>query len=130
MNLLVKRGVVYARANWGRWLVDCPSCPSALGLPPGTPVYSCWDCDAVAEIVWPANPRDIERLLLMRPDPMNRNWEPGESLQDLYLENVDHGVLPVADLTTFSGLAFKVGDDKILVDNLPLPAVRRRQIGD
>ena len=85
MTLLQRCGVTHARANWSRWVADCPSpfCSSALQLTPGQPWFRCRDCDAVAEVVWPANPADIERLLVMRPDETTRNWEPGETLYDL-----------------------------------------------
>lgn len=96
MNLLVRRGVIHARANWGRWVGDCPSpfCASALQLSAEQPWFRCRDCDATAEIVWPVQPGDIERLLMMRPDETTRNWEPGETLHDLIEQNLAHGILP------------------------------------
>lgn len=33
----------------------------------------------------------IEKLLLMRKDKASRNWQPGETLMDLRLENIRHG---------------------------------------
>lgn len=90
-------GVAYARVHCGRWVVFCvrPWCASAQSLPPGTPAMQCWDCGAVAErIVWPPDPDGIEAVLLMRPNVLNRGWEPGETMQDLLMENAAHGILP------------------------------------
>lgn len=89
-------GVTFARINWGRPVVDCPSphCTSALMLPAGTPVTQCWDCGACGAVVWPANLDDIALVLAQRPDDKTRNWEPGETLMDLVNENLLHGILP------------------------------------
>lgn len=133
MSLLVRRGVTYARCNWSRWVGDCPSpfCLSALQLQRHQPWFTCLECGETGEIVWPSHVEDVERILLMRPDPFTRNWEPGESLQDLYQENLDHGILPVPIelVGSHQGLVFEVADDRILIDRAPLPAVRRHQIG-
>lgn len=93
---LTRRGVTYARANWGRWVADCsaPFCHSALQLAPEQAWFSCRECETVAEIVWPQMVGDIERLLMMRPDEVTRNWEPGETLFDLIEQNNAHGILP------------------------------------
>lgn len=83
------------RVNWGRWIVDCRSCPSALQLPPGADVAECWDCEApIGPLVWPPDPGAIEAALSFRPDPNTRNWEPGETVIDLIAENVAHGLVP------------------------------------
>ncbi len=87
---LVHGGWARARINWGRIVVDCPSpiCKAALTLPPGWPVYDCWECPAVGAVAWPANLADIASVLWLRPDPFTRNWEPGESLEQLVVENI------------------------------------------
>jgi hypothetical protein len=36
----------------------------------------------------------VEALLLARPDPSTRNWLPSETVEDLAIENIAHG-LPV-----------------------------------
>jgi hypothetical protein len=58
------------------------------------PVFQCWDCGARSEVLWPPDDLvwSIERLLLMRPDPMTQNWEPGETLTQLMWENGAHGI--------------------------------------
>lgn len=98
MTLLARRGVIHARYNWGRWIADCPSpfCESALQLIYDQRWFKCWQCEAVAEIVWPSMTmvEDIETLVSMRPVERWRSWEPGQTLHDLYEENLMLGVLP------------------------------------
>lgn len=104
MSDVVKPGTVYARHNWGRWIADCPACPSAVALSPGMDTAVCWDCgEKVDPILWPADPDGIETLLSMRPAFVKddngswicpRNWEPGETLNDLLADNVTHGCIP------------------------------------
>lgn len=134
------------RVNWGRWLVDCAACGSALAVEPGTPVLGapvwehdgaqwvrvgfregCWDCGARCDLVWPdgAFVDGVERLLAMRPHAHNRNWHPGETLHDLMRENAEHGIFSVPELAD----AFRVEpgrelltvgqDGRLEVDALP-----------
>lgn len=44
-----------------------------------------------AVVVFPPDRWIIEAVLADRP-PENRNWLPGETIQDLVYENLDHGV--------------------------------------
>lgn len=124
MNLLVRRGVTYARVNWSRWIADCPSpfCKSALQVWRLQPWFACLDCEATGEIVWPNFVEEIERLLVVRPDETTRNWEPGETARDLHEENLQHGVLPlpVEQLTGYTGPLLAVSDDRIVVDKIGL----------
>jgi hypothetical protein len=126
---------VQAYVNWGRWVVPCPRCPSALGywsdapvpdITTGTPVFRCWECDTRAEIEWPSEEmvHGIERLLLMRPDVTTQNWLPGETLVDLMWENGAHGIL--SDLPTDLDLQLVVEPERIRVDTLPL--THRREL--
>lgn len=97
-TLTIFRPATRARVNWGRWIADCPSpfCLSALALFRDQRLFVCMDCEAEGEVEWPSHPEDIEQILVMRPDPKTRNWEPHETLIDLYAENVLHGILPDA----------------------------------
>lgn len=125
-TVLALRNRAYARANWGRWIADCPSpfCLSALAISPRGPladVFVCLDCGAEAEVIWPTNVREIERFLRIRPDPKTRNWEPGETLHDLLSENIAHGLYD--GLTTIQAaspvpLLLTIGD-RIILDNTP-----------
>ncbi len=152
MTALVVWGTVapaLARVNWGRWIADCPSCSSALAVEPGqlrlgAPVWEhdgeqwirtgfregCWeqDCGARADVLWPDSGTldGIERLLAMRPDPKNRNWEPHESLHDLMRENAERGifshpVIHAAAAAAAPGHALLDVDEggRIVVDALP-----------
>lgn len=112
MTDLVLAGAVQARHNQNRWVVDCTTCSSALGVPAaatdgpelarwaitlkvGDAETRCWDCkSAIGPIRWPNDPAGIEAILSYRPDPATRNWEPGETLEDLLAENAAHGCMP------------------------------------
>lgn len=120
------------RANWGRWIVECPVCPSALLLQPDDSTFQCWDCGAAGDTEWPEESmrEGVERLLSMRPNEITRNWEPGETLHDLMKENAYHGL--------FSGLPegipgrtlLAVTDNRIVTDILPaITYVKRRELG-
>lgn len=116
---------VSAHANWSQWIAVCPRCPSAERLEPHQPLFACTFCEAVADVLWPSPEMvyGIERLLMMRPDPSKRNWQPGETLVDLMIENGEHGIfsdLPegMDQLTVESG--------RIRMDTLP--ATSRREL--
>lgn len=94
--------VAVVRMNWGRWLAECPrpGCASAESYGPGldgerfTCRVEAGGCGLRCRAVWPEALETIERLLLARPVPATRNWEPGETVHDLLAENVMHGILP------------------------------------
>lgn len=112
MTDLLVSGAVAARHNQNRWVVDCTTCSSAMGVPRlcavgeellgwvvafqvGDPMVRCWDCQSmIGPIVWPRDPAGIEAILSYRPDPVTRNWEPHESLEELLAENAAHGCIP------------------------------------
>jgi len=87
-------GVAYAEVNWSRPIVRCPSphCRSALQMRPYEPTFRCWECGTGADVVWPPDLEDIARILMMRPNPWQRSWLPGETLMDLLRENIVLGV--------------------------------------
>lgn len=84
--------VVAARVEHGRWLLDCPFCPSAGLGDPDDPRSYCPECrngpvgGKWLPAAYPADLPAIEDALLVRP-PQNRNWWPGESVADLLAEN-------------------------------------------
>lgn len=89
--------MLYAYANWGRWVCDCPKCNSAelvkeFGRPPRIQSFRCTECGFAETLALPDDPDAIEAVLVKRPKRDNRNWRPGETLADLILENVVHGV--------------------------------------
>lgn len=95
---------VRARILYGRWLVDCPVCRGANDVDPAEAVYLCSSCywpgifrpDRIvpahfAAVEFPGERAEIERLLLKRPYIRNRNWNPGETIADLVLQNLENG---------------------------------------
>jgi len=127
------RNATYARCNWSRWICDCPSpfCLSALQMVPGQMLFRCYECDTEAEVVWPAMVAEIERLLIMRPDPFSRNWDWGETLHDLLNENMLHGVMAQDRLIEGhpGGSLISISGDTIIHDSLPaLSTVKLREI--
>lgn len=60
---------------------------------------------------------------MMRPNPVNRNWLPGETLHDLIWENGTHGIyddLEQLSLDVSPGdVLFGVTDTEIQTDRLP-----------
>jgi hypothetical protein len=108
MTVPVRDDVTFAEANWGRWVATCPRpyCTNALALYPRQTLFVCMaedGCGYVADVVWPTDPDAIQTVLMMRPVAATRNWKPGETIDDLLMENAAHGCLPstsYADLTT------------------------------
>lgn len=123
--------------NWGRWLAKCPRCPNAEAA--GDPVtggltgdrFRCSMCGLRCPADWPPSVDDIWRLLCQRPNPATRNWEPGESLMDLFADNVAHGIWPATPEVMAAqpgGLVLEVVDERI-VGGLELPAAPLPAIG-
>jgi hypothetical protein len=134
MTTLALSGIAYAEANWGRWIARCPArgCYSARQLNPGEG-FICDDCGHIADVVWPPDTALIEHLLILRPDVTTRNWLPGETTDDLWLENIRHGVPLVAHpelgasasrlvLDTSGGVVrMRLLDEPLVIDSAPLP---------
>jgi len=80
-----------------QWAVKCDVCREIIAAEPGEPFY-CPACQNQANsfrprpVTWPAERREIERLLLLRPDPGTRNLPVGSTLVDVRLDNVVHGL--------------------------------------
>lgn len=102
--------------NWGRWVADCPrdGCGNAerYGVDEMTGViggltltdFHCQErfggCGLVTtEVQWPAKD-DISAIeILLAPRlRKNRNWVPGESIQDLLTEGLANGLDITNDL--------------------------------
>lgn len=96
--------------SWGRWVARCPTgcgvieqrgrCDDGtiggLGCDRFTCRASHGGCGLRCGVAWPADIADLERVLLARPIPANRNWTPGQTLLQLVAENAAHGILPAA----------------------------------
>ena len=101
--LIATRAHAVAYHNWGRWVADCPNtaCRNAEDIAGSVFHCSCraagacahdGACRTVAPIDWPDDVDEINRLLALRTSPANRNWLPGESVDDLRTENIEHDV--------------------------------------
>lgn len=93
-----KSAAVFVRVRQGRWLALCPWCHAAIYASELDRRFFCPLCGNVAvegkwvPVVWPREPEAIEELLLVRPNPINRCWEPHETLDDLRAENRTAGL--------------------------------------
>ena len=99
------KGEVQARVNQGRWLCDCPNpgCGGALVVSFKDRFFVCTTCGspenggAWYRVAFPPQKEQIERELLKRPAKdawraHNRNWELGETVDDLRQQNRDKGI--------------------------------------
>lgn len=96
-----KDTVTCARVEGGKWIADCPFCPSAQVVTPLDPRFLCAGADgcangqirgAFATVVFPDDTvrADIERVLLARPDRELRAWYVTETSADLEAQNDAH----------------------------------------
>jgi len=80
------------------WMVYCPNCAGAILVDDKEPFMFCPDChnadnDGVPYRVIFKNKDEVDALLSKRKNPQNRNWLPGETVEDLMLEQELHGEL-------------------------------------
>ena len=81
-----------------RWIVHCPTCNGAEFAWTTMPLFmcvTCWNGDNnhyFRPVNFPRNKAAIERVLMARPNPTNRNWLPGEGVPFLEFENEAHGL--------------------------------------
>ena len=86
-----------ARVYRGQWIVDCP-CRGAGFVWVAEPITWCGSCGNRAlggswrRVELPEDRAAIEVVLLERPDPDTRNWEPGETVAELIGENAANGI--------------------------------------
>lgn len=86
-------GPLPARVYNGLWIYDCP-CGGAEMVLRGHPIGWCCSCgNRYAGGLWvrvqlPDNLEEIEALLDKRHYPVNQNWSPGETLDQLREENL------------------------------------------
>jgi len=80
--------------NEGMWIVQCPDCRGAEAAFDECWFFCCSCKNAVTghkyrRFVFPPHRKQIEELLDLRPLP-NRNWLPGETLDDIKRDNEEH----------------------------------------
>lgn len=83
------RKKVAAYINHGRWVADCP-CGGAELVTENEPML-CGSCGMTSPVDFPEGQAEIERLLLQR-EMRNRNWLPGESVEQIAAENIENGI--------------------------------------
>lgn len=93
---------VEAHINLNRWTANC-ECNSCILVDPKDPIFFCLNCmnsfqnvlgqpQPPRPVIFPKDWERIEQILLMRPNPWNRNWETHETIEDLEKENTAHGL--------------------------------------
>lgn len=104
LELTTKGKAVKAFLQDGRWVAKCPDCFGQEVVTPDIPLFVCLNihCLDLMNNHWPRpiifpsaeNIAKLESILLLRINPINRNWNPedGETIQDLERENVRHGL--------------------------------------
>jgi hypothetical protein len=131
VNLLVPSGVSLVFAHWGEWTAKCShtyACAGAALVTPFQEGFICRSCGRSTELVWPSADMvdGVQRLLLMRPHPQNRNWLPDETLHDLLQQNMEHGVMNVEGLEP--GVVLEIVGDRISMDALPTSDSKRELV--
>lgn len=75
----------------GRWVLACP-CGNAPSYDPDWQLACCVECGAVYTVAPPPDAAQIEAVLMMRPRMQNRNYLATETVTELRVENLAHGV--------------------------------------
>jgi hypothetical protein len=75
--------------NHGRWLADCPECGAGAACWDRNPYTCCLACGHLYSLAWPLPQlrSEVMRLLAGRPEEA-RNWTPGETVEELKIQNV------------------------------------------
>lgn len=95
---------VQAYVNHGRWIAECPDCNGAQIMSETERRFWCLSCgNAAINFAWrhvrlPRDRDDIESTLMLRPaarpdKAITRNWNAGETVEELEQENASHGVV-------------------------------------
>jgi hypothetical protein len=133
---MTARATIEARIELGHWLAECgtPYCRDALRLEYGAG-FLCPTCGIAQDVVWPA-PADARRIVALlgyRPDWVNRNWLPHESVMDLLGENVLHGIEHATSPELGASASTLWLDDNaqlhVLDEPLVIDAAQRPEIG-
>jgi hypothetical protein len=81
---------VYAYVNHARWVIDC-ECGTGNLVVPGWRTAGCPACGALfTNVVFPPDIEEIEEVLEDRIREHHKNWFPGETVQKLKMENLEH----------------------------------------
>tara|TARA_Y100000310_G_C20569906_1_gene757461 strand:+ start:581 stop:883 length:303 start_codon:yes stop_codon:yes gene_type:complete len=93
-EIIVADRVIEARVNHARWIADCPHCRSADFVFTPELLFMCANCGNDSsyqcyQVAVPGNRSAIEAVLSERDKIENRNWEPGQTVQELESEGGD-----------------------------------------
>jgi hypothetical protein len=94
MRVTTDTRLLQPRIESGRWLVVCPNCGAGIAVEPKWQGVCCLDpdcCRWFPRLEIPEDRDDIEGALSPRQKP-NRNWRPGETVEDLRKENARHAI--------------------------------------
>lgn len=91
---------VEARIDHSRWIADCPFCIHAEIVDYDNKRFFCLNCGMEHNghrplpVKFPPKPQreKIERLLCLRPLENTRNWEPGQTAQEIRDKNSEYGL--------------------------------------
>lgn len=87
-----KSTAIFATANHGRWIAECPDCRGAQLTAPEDPRFMCVECGNASvggrwrPVIWPKDHAAIGALLDERPRHL-ANALPGETLSQIRKEN-------------------------------------------
>lgn len=100
----------HAYVSCGIWVAECPRpwCVNAEWYGPGPntgrvgglgrKLFHCLRCGLHCPAEWPRDADAIWQLLQQRPCAETRNWEIGETVDNLLAENVAHGLIDPQEL--------------------------------
>ncbi len=76
----------------GKWVVMC-DCGDAPMASPAWDEARCFNCGAIySALPWPEQIDLIAAALVARPSALVRAWLPGETVDDLIAQNIEHGI--------------------------------------
>jgi len=91
-----------AYVDKGNWWAKC-SCYGIEYVSPEVPLFFCMSCNNAAyggrplNVDFPQRWAEIDRLLMLRPDPLTRNYKPhqGDTFEHIIEDNIIHGIAGV-----------------------------------
>lgn len=96
-NQIASNAPISAEIVHNRWIAQC-ECMGAEVVDRDIPIFFCLSCfnteieGKTRPVIFPSQINAIENTLLLRPNPMNRNWRIGETVADLQAENDRRGL--------------------------------------
>jgi hypothetical protein len=90
-TLIDTKTAVSAYVSADRWVADCPHCSGGIAAWSENPRGACLSCGRIYRIRFPKARRKIETVLAKRR-PANRHWLLGETVDQLAVENLEHGM--------------------------------------